>query len=250
MGQTYNNAREVLIWLGEAQEKSTEAIALCKKMIRGVDAHKVDIARNIIDSPERLGLPKWADNAWYNLGLLLRRPWFEQTWPIQEVVMARDIIVQCGKDSIPWTKLSIIAAVLDFETGRPSGVSNPSSTGLTHRVRLINRLRRSPASLIDLLLETRDYWASDPRDKVYAFLNLAISDALPDYTTMTAEKLYIRAAVEYLVDTLSEPGSEQLRSRKIMNLISNAGLANQQLSLPSWVPDWSTRLQSRRFAFH
>ncbi|OCT55020.1 hypothetical protein CLCR_02851 [Cladophialophora carrionii] len=247
MGKIYKNARGVVIWLGETQHKSTQALALCKQMIKVIDAHERDISRDIVGGPEQFGLPKWADNVWYSLGLLLRRPWFQRTWTIQEVVMARNAVVQCGKDSIPWTSLSRVASVLDFETGRPSSVVNPSSTSLTHRVRLIDSLREAPMDLTDLLLDTRDYQATDPRDKVYAFLGLALSDIAPDYTAKTAEILYIQIAIAYLASSLAEPCSEELKSRKVMNLISHAGSANQQLPLPSWVPDWSTSLQSRRF---
>ncbi|EXJ62832.1 hypothetical protein A1O7_03272 [Cladophialophora yegresii CBS 114405] len=247
MGKIYKNAQGVVIWLGETQHNSTQAIALCKQMTKVIDAHDRDISRDIIGGPEQFGLPKWADNVWYSLGLLLRRPWFQRTWTIQEVVMARNAAVQCGRDNIPWTSLSRVASFLDFETGRPSGVANPTSTSLTHRVRLIDQLREAPMDLIDLLLETRDYQATDARDKVYALLDLALSDVAPDYTTKTAEILYIQIAVAYLASILVEPCSEELRSRKVMSLISHAGSANQQLRLPSWVPDWSRSLQSRPF---
>jgi hypothetical protein len=84
--------------------------------------------------------------------------------------------------------------------------------------------------LIMLLEESHPFRASDPRDKVYSLLGLAADrDELGlsvDYAC-TAEKLYTRVATAILK-----------KSPDIEFLYNN--LDKKSLSLPSWVPDWST----------
>jgi hypothetical protein len=250
MGKIYASAEKVVIWLGNEQNDSNIAIELARTIAQAIDENGGDIVNQILDSPESFGLPRWHDKAWRTLGLLLRRPWFERTWIIQEVVKAREAIIKCGMCIITWESLSRVASAIDFETSRPSGTSGTSNGSPTHRIRFINRLRAEQPDPVDLLIGARDYRASDPRDKIYAFLGLSRFDIEANYETTTTVDLYVRFAGQYLLKALSDTHIDGKKSRKAMNLISSAGRANQQEQLPSWVPDWNMPLQTRPIVPH
>jgi hypothetical protein len=127
---------------------------------------------------------------------------------------------------------------------RPSGTTGKSSGSPTHRIRFINGLRAGQPDPVDLLIDAKNYRATDARDKIYAFLGLSQFDIEADYKA-TVVDLYVRFATQYLLRALSDPRIAGRSSRKVMNLISSAGRANQREHLPSWVPDWSTHLQTR-----
>jgi hypothetical protein len=127
---------------------------------------------------------------------------------------------------------------------RPSGTTGTSSGSPTHRIRFINRLRAGQPDPVDLLIDAKNYRATDARDKIYAFLGLSQFDVKVNYETTTVD-LYVQFASQYLLRALSDPQTAGETSRKVMNLISSAGRASQQENLPSWVPDWSMHLQTR-----
>lgn len=48
----------------------------------------------LCDSPE-------ASKKWGALLDLMQRKWFSRRWVVQEIALARDAIIYCGKDDIP-----------------------------------------------------------------------------------------------------------------------------------------------------
>ena len=86
-------------------------------------------------------------------------------------------------------------------------------------------------SLHKMLVSNRKASASDPRDKIYALLQLSHerreADLRPDYT-LSVERVYTQLATTWInrVQPLACLGS--------------AGLVRDH-ALPSWVPDWSVR---------
>ncbi|KAH0534096.1 hypothetical protein FGG08_007305 [Glutinoglossum americanum] len=85
-------------------------------------------------------------------------------------------------------------------------------------------------SLLNILEISRHSQSTDPRDRVYAFMNLSKERGerglQPDY----------RATVK---DTYAKAGRFFVRAGQAPKLISNAGLSDPALGLPSWIPDWS-----------
>ncbi|KAH6706417.1 heterokaryon incompatibility protein-domain-containing protein [Leptodontidium sp. MPI-SDFR-AT-0119] len=93
------------------------------------------------------------------------------------------------------------------------------------------RFHRRPLRLLSILSNFRDLEATDPRDKILAFLNLAEDDLglAPDY--------YANAR-----DVFTEAAKAMIRKR--------LGLARLPVliqGLPSWVPDFSARLGQTPF---
>ncbi|KLU88794.1 hypothetical protein MAPG_07777 [Magnaporthiopsis poae ATCC 64411] len=100
----------------------------------------------------------------------------------------------------------------------------------------------------------RDRDATDPRDKVYGILGLCpgIKTEWVSYG-MSVEETYIRSARESIkhrgrLDILTQAlgnthSVDDLRYlRHVRETSKNGGSSRQLLSLPSWVPDWSRKV--------
>jgi hypothetical protein len=87
---------------------------------------------------------------------------------------------------------------------RPLGTTSTLSRSLTHRIQFINRLRARQPNLVDLLINAKNYYATNARDKIYAFLGLSQFDVKVNYKTTTVD-LYVQFASQYLLRALSNP---------------------------------------------
>ncbi|PMD29685.1 hypothetical protein L207DRAFT_520774 [Hyaloscypha variabilis F] len=166
-----------------------------------------------------------------------RRPYFTRSWIVQEVVVSRDAMLVCGSFWIPFDRF--------IDACYAMGVHSPYRRlrGRGMMLEIINmelwqrRLRAEPdrSSDLDLLYFLsieRDQEATDPRDKVFAFLGIADqTGGLPvavDYTK-SVEEVYT-AAARYMLEA-SDP----------LEVLSTVQGKWSELSMPSWVPDWSQR---------
>lgn len=112
--------------------------------------------------------------------------------------------------------------------------------------------------ILDLLLMSRSLGATDPRDKIYALLGLGRYTIDPDYS-MTPESVFTDFALSTIGQVTAllaarsalraEASQHDRVVRRAMILLSCAGRQNQKLRLPSWVPDWTTDVQSRPLIF-
>jgi len=107
MDDIYKRAERVLIWLGDADEFTKDAISAVKAISaippnRYGEVREVDwFTQNRVF--ERFGVgqhPRWQH--YLGLVLLQDRPWFKRVWIIQEVVLGRYVVVLCGDHVFPW----------------------------------------------------------------------------------------------------------------------------------------------------
>ncbi|KAF5541755.1 heterokaryon incompatibility 6 OR allele [Fusarium mexicanum] len=152
---------------------------------------------------------------------LFTRTWFSRTWVIQEATLAKDIYMICGSFHFEWSSIFALLFMLFGESasndilsnGGPTakfGKAGPGAQILTlFAIRSRNALMSRDAtnarksfletdtvnplchqlSLLALFLLTWDFAVSDPRDKVFALLNVSgCSEGLTaDYSKSIAE---------------------------------------------------------------
>lgn len=260
----YHGATRILIWLGEESETSPLAI----------DAMKA------LDQPsERKGVVfRIHERRCYELlkaicdafGELLERPWFVRSWIRQELSVAKDAVVLCGRDSLSWYTLKRSAARLGHlrrKLSKESGIEilGPESTrhGLAisyltrgwiygQSVTKIMGCIRSiwyyhAGGLLELLMTGRHFDSTDPRDKVYAVLGLG---RVPMKTgkRITEEQEGSLDVASFPVDyskSVSEVYQDTVkyfinrdRNLDILTLLLTTRNTRSATDLPSWVPDW------------
>jgi hypothetical protein len=131
----------------------------------------------------------------FALKKLYRGEYWERTWIIQEVLLAKQIEIMCGSKTAPWESFLLCADYL--YQGPMSNVGDPptarsSMPGRLNQQRMNRknrkRLGRSASLRLETLLqEYPDTKCADLRDRIYALLSLADnrprdSGLVPDYS--------------------------------------------------------------------
>jgi hypothetical protein len=88
------------VWLGEGDATSAMAFKFIQKEV--LQLQNFD---ELCDSKE-------ASKKWGALLDLMQRQWFSRRWVVQEIALAKDAIIYCGKDKIPWK--GVFCLVLSF----------------------------------------------------------------------------------------------------------------------------------------
>ncbi|OMP89279.1 hypothetical protein BK809_0006000 [Diplodia seriata] len=178
------------------------------------------------------------------------QPWFHRIWVIQEVVMARRVKVLCGSTTLTWENLLEAAELVDTYLRISDDRWNTRvSCKFLLRLEIMRKrlevtkspvapqssLANAPQDLFELVLGNSTQQATDPRDKIYALLGIAMeldSDSLavrvePDYS-LPPETVFLNFS-KMILD-----GTRPLRLLKAIDW-----RVKKNLHLPSWCPDWS-----------
>ena len=170
MKDIYASAIAVLVWLGPSEaEVATEVF----EDIRLTLATLVEA----VDNYEDLSTVGWLHSgqgspALHKLAILFRSEYFTRTWVIQEIGLTDRPLAQWGRSTIDFNEIGLIA-LFCFKYLRDT----LDSLGYLRYVERVANLYLTylpqPGSqrLSDVLHRARSNEASDPRDKVYAFLS-------------------------------------------------------------------------------
>ncbi|KAI2464132.1 heterokaryon incompatibility protein-domain-containing protein [Annulohypoxylon bovei var. microspora] len=126
MGEIYSRADMVYIWLGNSSLASKRAISCLAQASQfnylpldpeRIDrkAHWTERARFALKLLPPYVFFKSYYNGWKEFRLrqayepedfeeLLGRDWFSRSWTFQEVILARNLVLVCGSDSLPWVE--------------------------------------------------------------------------------------------------------------------------------------------------
>ncbi|TVY80293.1 Heterokaryon incompatibility protein 6 OR allele [Lachnellula suecica] len=265
MASIYENATRVLVWLGMGDE-DTQAVFRRLKMaedLQGTMARQLEERRSLrmatpavdLDDDEDLPVlgrpqddpPQISHQDVRSADKIFQHPWWDRVWVIQEATVARELRVVCGTASIPWAILSEVYG----SQHAASGVNLPYESNL-EPLRKINLLRISWRTRLEqewnisgyrshnqpgyrfrflttLLSAFRNAKATDPKDKIYAFLGLAeIKSLLPNYA-ISHSQLYTSFVESYCRDY----------NYDALDILKECIPQPYPTSLPSFVPDWT-----------
>ncbi|KAJ0373557.1 hypothetical protein COL26b_008279 [Colletotrichum chrysophilum] len=214
---------------------------------------------------EKVNLPdpktEEGQQVWNNLMDFWNQDWYFRTWVLQEVVLAKKVVVLYDTTAIS------LEAITDFwDMARSHGL--PRTLRLGPYADTFNKVMHlSPASsfkvlrdqrhgqdkeadesssqevipteptIFELLCLSRNNLATDARDKVYGLLGLAddavAQSIIPDYSPEnTALKVFTEVATEIA------------NTERVVDLLHHAGIDQDLPDLPSWVPDWTKQSRS------
>jgi len=250
MRDIYSSALHVTAWLGDPSPESNLALAFVPELHSAIATLLVGDKSQLTVSFEaltRLPSCEYPSAKWSALSHFLDRPYFRRVWIIQEIVQASKITLICGDQRIDWEPLVIPLMVL-----KSSGLARllavhdeMSSRNIgTPAVRYINRLRMARISgnllsLQDALIYSRQFQASNPRDRIYALIGIC------DCTGFPAIGIDYTASVEVVYNTWMR---QLLLTQQSLQLLHEAGIGfpRKLHGLPSWVPDWTSLPDSIR----
>ena len=104
MPRIYSTAFCVLAWLGEDEDNGEVALQLLEK-IQQTDFSSLPARQVSAKWMRAHGLPSQDDPLWHALLTFWARPWFRRVWVVQEFVVARNVLMICGKCEISWKSL-------------------------------------------------------------------------------------------------------------------------------------------------
>ena len=204
MGRIYSAVRRVVIWLGTEQDGDLQLPMLSKRIEAGSEL-----------PPEQT---KMAARA------LFGRRWWYRSWIVQEFLMARERLFVCGSTNLEWRIIDKLCVKV------MTRVVYYDLRIFAEYILALERTKNDPRhnTLSRLMLDFGHCQATDFRDKIYSFLSLAKDSFLinPDYT-LPVECVYTDLVKRYI----EEDGN--------LEIICQHHRGHRQISLPSWVPDWS-----------
>lgn len=148
MGTIYSKASEVIVWLGMGSKGTTDAFNLARQFGNTrAEEHRKHLWEEVTSS-----------RSWGNIRMefnkILSHEWWTRAWIIQEVAVARRVLVRRGSAQLDWDALQHLFAYRPFQ----ENFSSQSSTDFADAVQqLRNGLFDSVnlTTLFDLVYELR-----------------------------------------------------------------------------------------------
>lgn len=290
MGDIYRNATVVFCWLGEAVDSDVmsfiqemnkfcarESPPTCFEGSVSVQTSRGEgdedttlLGGPQVDHESLLQLlPKIKD--------LLDNEYFCRVWTIQEMVLARRVVVFCGHGAADWAGFDELFLEWLHNHGEHESVRHSirmflkisfsrASLSKAREEALVQRRGATGASLLDTLIKYRTRKTSDPRDKVFGLLELCSHPGFEADYTKTTEQVF-QDVSRYIIerdqnlDVFSAIPTIGFNQRMKWTGFSPAGMAASALlellhqwvrpffvrnydfdifqnRLPSWVADW------------
>lgn len=240
MSQIYPRSDNVIIWLGPESEDSKHALETLdyfSKQVEYVVSHRWGDAPNAQERDwwrDGFALP-YEKKTWESLLSLLSRPWFERVWVLQEALSCDIVLLQCGRDNIPWINVRKALLVLRQKTS----ILPPE-----FRDRLLPYARglMAPplASTEHLILWTRNQRCEDARDKIYGILGILdpriVAKIEVDYSTpvwKTSLQLVLAEMEVY----------------QKLNMINHCNITTRREGYPSWVPNLDQPIEGANMGY-
>ena len=263
MGEVYRSATRNLIWLGEEDDSTSQALNVIQLVLQDARRETDDfesLAQTAYDEHGAYVISTTALNVDFAPEPILRffdRPWFYRLWVVQEAALSTFRICYCGAYEVKLLDI-LRAAQWLFYKQRFLNFAIFSSRGLVNAARvwefadhehgwLHTKKEENPEFRL-LLHALRDFDAYDARDHVSGVLGLyqtltgitKLPRALvPDYSRTLFE--VFESATKF---TIEEGGHLDVLS----SLLHRQSEFDNGLELPSWVPRWNRPVENDKDA--
>ena len=297
MREIYLRAHAVTIWLGPGRTYTAAAWetmqhigTIYQEVLQKKDEEVDWYARQLLPNMAVSDLPMTNSQASLEIDDLnnidvcseikqiLSHPWFTRSWVVQEAACARHLSICCGELSMTWATLRSVCCFMR-EQQVPEMLQNAWQIA-NSMILLQDTLRTGvdtlwppledefdpvfiqPDQILRTLLPaTRHLLATDPRDKIFAFLGLCKPEVRElkesgffdrdeqlkpwstDEIALTAQdKLPLVPNYSIDIGTLYCAIMKRLLTKDLFILCHAAQTACQE-DLPSWVADWRTKVE-------
>jgi hypothetical protein len=194
MREIYETAAEVFVWLGENEnDDGKKAFGLIDRWVTALkELRGGDIDGQSFNEQWRYNASKilaavqdpFNEDDWLAVSRILRRPYWERIWTVQEVVVAHEVHLYCGTNVVPMNDLfEILPIWASLGTANFNNLLSLAQFRMVnlcplHRVLRVTgialnwRNRDKQMHFLTLLKLTSAHHSTDPRDKLYAVLGL------------------------------------------------------------------------------
>jgi hypothetical protein len=229
MRQIYSSAESVLVWLGEP-----DTTGVCNVAMDYLSARE----------PLRVGYTSfrrfWTRRQASAVLALCHQSYWTRIWIVQEVLLAKQIVIHYGWKAISWHHLQQffedVAVIYQRSRELPAGISpvNASPAAIIVKAKT-DWIHGGPQPLMRLITRCVDHRATDIRDKIYALHGLASdTDNLAiDYNLSLLQLL--QAVLRHTCTTfgereqISKSRKKLLRFGRILQGILQVGCGDDEL---------------------
>lgn len=241
MGFIFKQAFRVVIWFGPAAPETRGCMSMFRRLS---SVATYDVQKDILafSHPDGSTQPHPAPHVVFTRNDLkaliqtLSCTWFERVWTLQEVGLTDPgkAIIQWGPESLPFHSFqTVMMAYQGYFINQDKWPTFLKEKWATRRaLAMIFNMAwfYEGISFTELMNVIRYRECHDPRDRIYAALNISRTDlgVVPDYKPKhTAAALYTQVCIEQL-----EQGNDML---------SACQWPSGMEGLPSWVPNWHSK---------
>lgn len=173
---------------------------------------------------------------------LLASPWWMRVWVVQEFIVAKAVIIQCSSHTLDWDDFcGLVDSAIRSPCFVPNGTYLDEYRALREQ-RSSRTLNASGNDLLELLFAFRMKHATDPRDKIFAFLALSnTGEAQGDDNTVVRAD-YVTNSDEVFQDCAVKliNASKSLSILALAECVETSYLRKELAGRFTWCPQWSS----------
>jgi hypothetical protein len=255
MAEIYRNAQQVVLFPGTPCTELGDALlfmltfssAFGKKWyFHEGDFRKAWGSLTSAELHRKYGIPLPDDSDWKAVRFFLDQPCFRRTWIVQEVALAKKLrlLFSPGME-LDWDDERTLSFGAFFKVVCDRNHSVTERYGVYigremvfARAMVLTRgmsqlIPDHPSlSLLSLLIMTRRFEVTDPRDKIYGLLSVA-----SDLDKLKIEPNYSNSVKDVYID-VTHRLINTMGSLKVLGFVETL---KHDEGLPSWVPDWRSQ---------
>lgn len=237
MSSIYSQAEQVVIWLGPALRDwfpTAEGLEALESALSDVYAEMQSRAAINLE----MSLAETMFTPLYAVMDMFCLPWFRRSWTVQEAVLASQLTLWYGANSLPWKTITTLGPVLQgflsfigvdssLASLRTEWNTSISCLMLIHKLRAASTEGKVGSTV---LLDNWRLNSTDPRDKIYAFYSLlepTMQECIPLQLSLTPRQVFVNTAKAFLK---SNPPD--------FSVLGFVEQLSRDPNLPSWVPDF------------
>jgi hypothetical protein len=257
MGKIYRHANRVLIHMGgDDKGHGPHVHSLLDTVCTTIEQVLKIIPRdwNAFPYPNQED-PILNDPRWDSLRLLLEETWFTRGWVVREAGFALNGQVYWGDSEFGWNDLMRTCAWLykravntlydkSFDSRIPLAHVEVFEDREPEYAKLFTtEMTWVNSSLLGYLSLTKQLNLKDPRDRIYAFMELVENEERPIHLRPNYKDSFLHVYHQF--------AAEYIRSTRYTGLLSNVEHDEQSLQsgIPSWVPRWDLSVTRTGYAF-
>jgi hypothetical protein len=264
MGKVYENAEEVLVWLGNDGEGIAED---CFNLIRETNEyldHQFEIYGSAWGMPiiTKASPMSFDKSRWNKVRMLTAMPWFKRLWVVQEAALAKQCTLLWGNNQLSLAELCELSNFLHYKADLGNLVgqigtgnvvrtfdtqsSYQSSKSWTRTKPLIEREHGSFNTMLflDVLRSGRNMDSTFGVDRVFAFLGNPLARkhgeeelvVEPDYSK-SIQEVYFEVACSLLAHPREAPFLLTFVDHYDKESVEGTTVGRDG-AFPSWVPRW------------
>jgi hypothetical protein len=238
MHQVYKLAEKVIAWLGPPDDASILAYGTMKLM---QEQDIVPVSAAVTFQISKEGTINKVDAF---LGLMSRSYW-SRAWIVQEIISAQVLVLQCGSDVVPYSKLeevyphntaAHIRVSSDESESAPIGFQGDSEVVILRR----GSEKICGNKFLDCFLDRQ---CRERHDNIFAFLNLLSDDIQRKIRVCykTDIRKLVRVTAQAIIESTQSLHIIVIRGRQKPPIDRES--EKWQLSMPTWCPYLATPYQ-------